>query len=302
MSGSDIGASVRARLLNKARAEGQDFNLILTRYALERFLYRLGCSAHAERFLLKGALLFDLWFDIPHRPTRDADLLGFGPVETSALENVFREICSYPGESEDGIHFQSETVTARAIRKEANYGGIRVTLIGLLAGARCPVQVDVGFGDAVTPGPELAHYPILLPELPGARLRVYPRYTVVSEKLEALTSLGIANSRIKDFFDLWVLATHAEFDGATLAKAIRATFNRRATPIPVGVPFGLSADFSADGQKQTQWRAFLSKNALEPVALDVVLALLRSFLDLPLSVARSGETWSASWARGGGWR
>jgi len=301
VSGSDIGASVRARLLNKAKAEGQDFNLILTRYALERLLYRLGVSVHAERFLLKGALLFDLWFDIPHRPTRDADLLGFGPAETSILETIFMELCSISGEPDDGIRFQPETISASEIRKEASYSGIRITLIGLLAGARCPVQIDVGFGDAVIPAPELVNYPTLLPELPGPRLRAYPRYTVVAEKLEALTSLGIANSRMKDFFDLWVLASQADFDGATLVRAIRATFERRGTPFPASVPFGLSEDFSTDVQKQIQWRAFLKKNALESIALDTVLSRLRVFLELPLDAARSGGAWSASWQSGDGW-
>lgn len=301
MSGPDVGASVRARLLNKAKSEGQDFNLILTRYALERFLYRLGSSAHAERFLLKGALLFDIWFDIPHRPTRDADLLGFGPAEVSALETLFTELCTLSGEPDDGIRFEPETVSASEIRKEANYGGIRVTLVGLLAGARCQVQMDVGFGDVVTPAPELVDLPPMLPDLPAPRLRAYPRYTVVAEKLEALTSLGIANSRMKDYFDLWVLANHAEFDGATLAEAIRATFGRRATPLPAGVPFGLSEDFASDGQKQTQWRAFLGKNTLESIALDVVLSLLRRFLELPLDAARSGGPWSASWHHNDGW-
>ncbi len=213
MTGPDIGASIRARLLNKAKAEGQDFNLILTRYALERLLYRLGSSSHAERFLLKGALLFDLWFDIPHRPTRDVDLLGFGPAEIPILEAVFRDLCVGASEPDDGIRFQAETVRGMDIRKEANYAGIRVTLVGLLAGARCSVQVDVGFGDAVTPAPESVDYPVMLPELPAPRLRAYPRYTVVAEKLDALVTLGIANSRMKDYFDLWVLARQADFDG-----------------------------------------------------------------------------------------
>lgn len=198
MTGPDIGASIRARLLNKAKAEGQDFNLVLTRYALERLLYRLGSSSHAERFLLKGALLFDLWFDIPHRPTRDVDLLGFGPAEIPILEAVFRDLCAAASEPDDGIRFQAETVRGMEIRKEANYAGIRVTLVGLLAGARCSVQVDVGFGDAVTPAPEPVDYPVILPELPAPRLRAYPRYTVVAEKLDALVTLGIANSRMKD--------------------------------------------------------------------------------------------------------
>lgn len=289
MSGPDIGASIRARLLAKAKAEGQDFNLVLTRYALERLLYRLGASGYAERFLLKGALLFDLWFDIPHRPTRDADLLGFGPAEIPVLEALFRELCVAVGEPEDGIRFQAETVRAEEIRKEANYGGIRVTLVGLLAGARCPVQVDVGFGDAVTPAPEPVEYPTILPELPAPRLRAYPRETVVAEKLEALVTLGIANSRMKDYFDLWVLASHADFDGDTLARAVRATFERRATQIPEGVPFGLTDAFAEDPQKQTQWRAFLARNALDPVPLAEVLDLLRGFLMPALNAARLGS-------------
>ena len=198
MTGPDIAASIRARLLNKAKVEGQDFNLVLTRYALERLLYRLGSSSHAGRFLLKGALLFDLWFDIPHRPTRDVDLLGFGPAEIPILEAVFRDLCASTSEPDDGIRFQAETVRGMDIRKEANYAGIRVTLVGVLAGARCPVQVDVGFGDAVTPAPEPVDYPVMLPGLPAPRLRTYPRYTVVAEKFEALVTLGIANSRMKD--------------------------------------------------------------------------------------------------------
>jgi len=302
VSGPDIGASIRARLLAKAKAGGQDFNLVLTRYALERLLYRLGASGYAERFLLKGALLFDLWFDVPHRPTRDADLLGFGPAEIPALEALFRELCAAVVEPEDGIRFQAETVRAEEIRKEANYGGIRVTLVGLLAGARCPVQVDVGFGDAVTPGPEPVEYPTILPELPAPRLRAYPRETVVAEKFEALVTLGIANSRMKDYFDLWILASHADFDGDTLARAIRATFERRATRLPEGVPFGLTDAFAEDSQKQTQWRAFLARNALDPVPLAEVLDLLRGFLMPALQAAWAAVPAPARWHPGEGWR
>ena len=302
MTGPDLAASVRARLLNKAKAEQQDFNLILTRYALERLLYRLGRSNHAERFLLKGALLFDLWFDIPHRPTRDADLLGFGPAEIPRIEAVFRDLCAGTCEPDDGIRFQAETIRALEIRKEASYAGLRVTLVGLLAGARCPVQVDVGFGDAVTPAPELVDYPPMLPELPGPRLRAYPRYTVVAEKLEALVSLGIANSRMKDFFDLWILVRQADFDGAILTQAIRATFHRRATPLPDGVPFGLTEDFANDRQKQIQWQAFLNKNALGSLSLPEILDLLRRFLMPPLSGGRTNLSSVGHWPPGGGWR
>lgn len=284
MSNRNTAASVRARLLAKARTDKQDFNLVLTRYALEHLLYRLSISGHADHFLLKGALLFDLWFGIPHRPTRDADLLGFGSAEIPHVEAVFREICAV--ELDDGMRFQPDSVHAEEIRKEANYSGVRVTLIGLLDGARCPVQVDVGFGDAVTPGPEAIDYPVLLPGMPAPRLRAYPRYTVIAEKLEALVSLGIANSRMKDYFDLWILSRYTDFDGELLCRAIHATFERRRTPLPDAVPFGLSDEFAQDRQKQTQWQAFLKKNALAELTLDEVVIGLRAFLSSPLNALR----------------
>ncbi|MEW6119217.1 MAG: nucleotidyl transferase AbiEii/AbiGii toxin family protein, partial [Pseudomonadota bacterium] len=279
MNQRNIAASVRARLLNRARDTQQDFNLVLTRYALERLLYRLSISPHADQFLLKGALLFDLWFDIPHRPTRDADFLGFGPAELPHLEGVFKEVCAI--DTGDGVMFRPDTVQAAEIRKEANYAGVRVTLLGLIDGARCPIQVDIGFGDAVTPGPEDVQYPVMLPEFDAPKLRVYPRYTVVAEKLEALASLGIANSRMKDYFDLWILSRYTDFDGALLCKAIHATFERRRTPLPDSVPFGLSDEFAQDRQKQTQWQAFLRKNALDELQLSEVVAGLRAFLSFP---------------------
>ncbi len=280
MSSRNTAASVRARLLAKARADKQDFNLVLTRYALERLLYRLSVSAQADHFLLKGALLFDLWFDFPHRPTRDADLLGYGSSEIPHVEAAFRDICAVG--PDDGMRFQTDSVHALEIRKEANYSGVRVTLIGLLDGARCHVQVDVGFGDAVTPGPEVVSYPVMLPDMPPPKLRAYPRYTVVAEKLEALVSLGIANSRMKDFFDLWVLSRHTDFDGALLCKAICATFERRGTPLPDGIPFGLSDEYAQDLQKRTQWQAFLKKNALDELQFSEVVAGLRAWLSFPL--------------------
>jgi hypothetical protein len=230
------------------------------------------------------------------------DLLGFGPAEIPILEAVFRDLCAGTSEPDDGIRFQPETVRAEEIRKEANYAGIRVTLVGLLAGARCPVQVDVGFGDAVTPAPEPVDYPVMLPELPAPRLRAYPRETVVAEKLEALVTLGIANSRMKDYFDLCVLARQADFDGDTLTRAIRATFDRRTTPMPDGVPFGLPEDFAQDRQKQVQWRAFLAKNALEPVPLAEVLDLLRHFLMPPLGAVVPGASQVGHWRPSEGWR
>jgi len=300
MNTRNIGASVRDRLLNKARAEKLDYNLLLTRYALERMLYRLSISEQRDQFLLKGALLFDLWFDVPHRPTHDADFLGFGSADIPHVEEIFRSISRI--EVEDGIVFQPDSVKAAEIRKEANYAGVRITLMGFLDSARCPVQIDVGFGDAVVPGPEDVSYPIILPGMPEPQIRAYPRYTVVAEKLEALTSLGMLNSRMKDFFDLWVLAKHSNFDGAVLTRAVAATFERRTTPIPQGIPIGLSDEFINDVQKEKQWQAFLRKNALDPMPLVVVIADLREFLLPILSSISANVSYDKSWRIGNGWQ
>lgn len=300
MNPKNISASVRARLLNKARAEKQDFNLLLTRYALERILYRLSISQQRDQFLLKGALLFDLWFDVPHRPTHDADFLGFGSAEIPHIEALFRQICRL--EVKDGIAFQPESVKAAEIRKEANYAGVRVTLMSMLDSARCPVQIDIGFGDAVVPGPEEVLYPVILGEMAEPHLRVYPRYTVVAEKLEALTSLGMLNSRMKDYFDLWVLARHSDFDGSVLSRAVAATFERRRTVIPDGVPIGLADEFIQDTQKEKQWQAFLRKNALDKTPLATVVGDLRDFLLPVLTAIAAGSSHDYAWRAGAGWQ
>lgn len=300
MSVRNISASVRDRLLNKARTEKLDFNLLLTRYALERMLYRLSISKQRDQFLLKGALLFDLWFDVPHRPTHDADFLGFGSAEIPHIEEIFRDICRI--EVEDGIAFQPDTVKAAEIRKEANYAGVRVTLLGILDSARCAVQIDIGFGDAVVPGPDEVHYPVILGEMPGPHLHVYPRYTVVAEKLEALTSLGMLNSRMKDYFDLWILAKHSDFDGLILSRAVAATFDRRRTAVPTGVPIGLSDEFINDAQKGKQWQGFLRKNALDPMSLATVVADLRDFLMPVLAAIAAGGSHDYPWRAVAGWQ
>ena len=299
MNQRNTAASVRARLLTRARETRQDFNLVLTRYALERLLYRLSVSRHANQFLLKGALLFDLWFDIQHRPTRDADFLGFGSDELPHLETVYKDVCAI--EADDGVTFLPNTVQAVEIRKEAHYAGVRVTLIGLIDRARCPMQVDIGFGDAVTPGPEYVQYPVMLSEFAAPKLRVYPRYTVVAEKLEALASLGIANSRMKDYFDLWILARYTEFDGDIMRRAIRATFDRRQTMLSPVIPFGLTDDFAQDAQKQTQWQAFLGKNRLEALQLMDVVASLRNFLLPVIEAANADADYPQHWPAGGSW-
>jgi hypothetical protein len=299
MNERNVAASVRTRLLNRARESKQDFSLVLTRYAIERLLYRISVSNHADQFLLKGALLFDLWFDIPHRPTRDADFLGFGSAELPHIEGVFREICAI--ETHDGVAFQPDTVHAAEIRKDANYAGVRVMLLGVIDGARCQIQIDIGFGDAVTPGPDDVEYPVMLAEFAAPKLRVYPRYTVVAEKFEALSKLGIANSRMKDYFDLWVLARHTDFVGDILRRAVQATFERRKTVLTGQPPFGLTDAFAQDAQKQMQWQAFLKKNRLEALALTEVIAALATFMLPVVEAASVNTTFPARWQAGGPW-
>ena len=223
-------ASIRARLKQHTDTSKQDFNLTLTRYGLERLLYRLSVSEHTPNFLLKGALLFQLWYGQPHRPTRDADLLGFGRDDIPTLVGVFRSICGIA--VDDGIVFDPESVAGTEIRKDAGYGGVRIDLRATLDSARLAMQIDIGFGDAVTPQAQLVTYPTLLADVPAPTLRAYPKATVVAEKLHAVTHLGMTNSRMKDFFDLWVLLHDTTMDDAELQQAIEATFARRQTAIP----------------------------------------------------------------------
>lgn len=279
----NVAASIRARLLNLAKAQGVDFNQVLVRFALERILYRLTQSPHADRFLLKGALLFTLWYDMPHRATRDADLLGFGASDLESVAQVFRDIAAVA--VADGIVFDPASVAVDEIRKEAGYSGVRVVIAGEIAKARCKTQIDVGFGDAVTPGPVDATYPVLLDDLPAPRLRAYPTYTVVAEKLHAIALLGMANSRLKDYFDLSVLLERETLDVDLLAQAIKATFERRGMSVPAALPVGLTDEFAHDPSRQALWQAFLKKNELAPQPLSTLVEGLRAALEPVLNRA-----------------
>lgn len=274
---NNVATSVRARLLNVAKAQGVDFNQVLVRFALERILYRLSQSEHADRFLLKGALLFALWYDMPHRATRDADLLGFGASDLESVAQTFRDIASVS--VDDGIVFDPASVVAEEIRKDVGYAGARILISGELAKARCKTQVDIGFGDAVTPGPIDATYPVLLDDLPAPHLRTYPVYTVVAEKLHAIALLGMTNSRVKDYFDLSVLLEREALDADLLARAIKATFERRGMAVPTELPVALSDEFAHDTSRQALWQAFVKKNGLDPEPLEAIVERLRSGLE-----------------------
>lgn len=294
----NIGASVRARLLDRARAERSDFQILLTRYALERLLYRLSVSPHRDRFILKGAMLFVTWVDDPFRPTRDLDLLGHGDSDAEAIAETFRGICAQPV-ADDGVTFDVAALTAAPIREEVEYGGVRVRTTATIAGARIPIQVDIGFGDAVTPAPVDIDYPALL-DAPVPKLRAYPVETVVAEKFEALVTLGIVNSRLKDFYDLWLISQTFELRQTTLVDAVKRTFELRGTVLPSDIPIGLTDEFAEAWA--AQWRAFLSRErmAAAPDALATIVADLRVFL-MPLVVGMQEEgVWppSGPWSRG----
>ncbi|HEY7124722.1 MAG TPA: nucleotidyl transferase AbiEii/AbiGii toxin family protein [Ktedonobacterales bacterium] len=298
----NIVASVHQRLLNLAAKQQQPFQVLLTRYALERLLYRLGQSAEASRFILKGALLFWLWDEHLHRATRDLDLLGSGDNSVEHWEQLFRSICSLPVEA-DGLVWLPESVVVRQMREDEEYEGLRAQIEARLGNARIPVQVDIGFGDAVTPAALEAEFPTLL-DFPAPRLRAYPRETVVAEKFWIMAQLGMANSRLKDFYDLWVLGHRFAFEGAVLAQAIQATFARRRTPLPSETPLALTGLFGDDRSKQVQWQAFLSKGKLEVEAsgLGAVVGFLQGFLLPPTLALPSEQPFALVWPAGGPWQ
>jgi predicted nucleotidyltransferase component of viral defense system len=268
----NIGASVRAKLLDRARVQRSDFQVLLTRYALERFLYRLSVSPYQDRFILKGAMLFITWVDDPFRPTRDLDLLGHGDNDPVNIAETFRAICTQPV-IDDGVTFDIAGLSAKPIREEVEYGGVRVRTTATIGGARIPIQVDdVGFGDVVTPAAVEIDYPVLL-EAPAPHLRAYPVETVVAENFEALVTLGITNSRLKDFYDLWMISRTFELRRTVLAGAVVRTFERRGTALPSDTPVGLTGEFASVWA--AQWRAFLSRDrmAAVPTAFDIVMPI-----------------------------
>lgn len=300
---TNLPASVRQRLLNLAKERRAEFQLILIQYGIERLLYRLSRSAYNDRFLLKGAMLFSVWSDEPFRSTRDVDLLGQGDSSVPATRKAFEDICRTAVE-DDGIEFMVDSIEGEEIRADQEYLGVRLRFEARLAGARIPIQIDIGFGDAVIPPPELIDYPVML-DSPVPRLRVYPREVVVAEKFHAMVIRGIANSRMKDFFDVWILASIFEFAGPRLSDAVAATFERRNTPLPSNpAPLALTGEFYNDAGKQIQWNAFLRKGRLKIQETDFgkVVLLLREFLMPPTLALAKKQVFKAKWQPGGPWR
>lgn len=299
MSGRDLGASVRQRLLNQARSQGRPFQELLQYFAMERFLYRLAKSPFADRFILKGALLLTAWRAPVARPTMDIDLAGKTDNELEHIRSLVGEVCDFATEP-DGIEFATGSIEVQRIKEDAEYEGVRVRFNATLAKARIPMQIDIGFGDVIVPRPIEIEYPAML-EFPPPVLMAYPKETVVAEKLEALTMLGLLNSRIKDYYDIALLARLYPFDGDLLAEAIRSTFRHRGTTIDPA-PVGLTEAFSADPARAVQWRAFIRRSRFDSESgLDEIVAQVRRFASAPLSATAREDSFDLKWMPGGPW-
>lgn len=294
---TNLAASVKQRLHNYAKIHGEDFNLVQVRFATERLLYRLSVSKYKDAFYLKGAMLFVLWENRPHRPTRDMDLLFLWQQDTEELSEVFSKVVSLKVEP-DGLIFDSSSIRVSQIREDNAYGGIRVKLTAFLGSGRIPLQVDVGLGDSVYPQPEWAELGTIL-DFPSPRIRPYPIYTVVAEKFQAMVELAEANSRMKDYYDIHYLLQNFHFDGNHLQEAIRQTFQRRKTEIPQTIPVGLSRDFATDQSKQTQWRAFLRKNQL--VGAEELPEIVAQIADFLMPILSDAEITGKRWTPDEGW-
>lgn len=296
----NFAASYRAKLLALARNRGEDFQFLLGRWIIERFLFRLAASRHKDSFVLKGAMLFLGLGGKLYRPTRDLDLLGFGSAEVGDVVARIAEVCSVP--ARDGIVFETEAIEAERIREDAEYEGLRIWVPASLDGAKVTIQIDVGFGDDVEPPPVERPFPTLLPLDPPV-VRAYPLEAVIAEKLQAMVVLGIANSRMKDFYDLWTLATTEQFDIRQLARSIEATFERRQTPLPEAAPTALTDEFLLDPAKRAQWKAFCRRLGLgENPSLEAVGRQIREFLMPVLERARKPADQILVWVPSGPWR
>jgi hypothetical protein len=298
----NLSASIRAKLLNHAKTKGDNFDRILVRYGVERFLYRLSKHYHRDRLILKGAMLFITWPEGAHRPTGDLDLLAYGPPEPDAMKMVIADICSVP-EPGDALVFDLDSIAVEAMREDEKYRGVRVTMVARLENTKINLQIDVGFGDAVHPEPKRITFPCLLPDMLVPEILAYPPETVIAEKFEAMVRFGEADGRLKDFNDIWVITKTFEFDMAILVEAVIGTFRRRETALPIDIPVALTDAFAALPAKRVGWASFLKKNppVMTPPRFEELLAELRRFLGPVLIAAATPNTARGKWDPTRGW-
>ncbi len=297
----NLPASVHQRLLDKAKASSRPFNELLQRFAIERFIYRLSRSRHADRFVLKGALMIAVWTGAGSRPTMDIDLEGKIANDPDAIAAVIKTACTTAVEN-DGMVFAPASVKATRIMEEAGYSGVRVRLRGNLGNAKIALQIDIGFGDIVVPEPKMIAYPVLL-DFPAPELKGYSKESTIAEKFHAMEQLGILNSRMKDFYDIWFLSHTFNFQGDVLSRAIAKTFANRGTPLPAA-PVVFDPVFSKDRLKIIQWRAFLEKSKLDaaPATFAEIIDGLRSFLQPIATALHKQRRFQAAWKTPGPWR
>lgn len=301
---ANLAASIKARLLNKARIVGSEFELFLVRYACERFLYRLGESVERDRCILKGATLLAIWMEEPYRATRDIDLLALGESDTETVRGLVASICSVPC-PEDGLVFDLATLQVSPIRDNQRYGGQRANLRALLGAARISVRVDFGFGDVVTPGPEEAHLPTLIEGVPAPVLHVYPQVTAIAEKFETMVQLGTVNSRMKDFYDIWAMSERFAFDGPVLQQAVTRCFQRRGTHLPVEMPDVLAPAFYSNAGRPGLWEAYGRQGGLfstPPNDFEDIGRRVQSFLGPVYASILAGDTFALHWPAAGPWQ
>ncbi len=298
----NIQASVRARLQNKAKETNRPFAEVLQYYGMERFLYRFSKSDYANKFVLKGALLFTVWQIPERRTTLDIDFLARFDNQVANIETVVRSICDHAVDS-DGLFFDAKTVQGRKIKEDADYEGVRVKFIGFLNRSRIPMQIDVGFGDIVYPKIKVIEYPVIL-DFPKPHLKGYPAESVISEKFEAMIKLGLLNSRMKDFYDIWLMMRQFDFSGTNLAEALKKTFNHRKTDLPVGKPLFAEEIYDEKSDRQTLWRTFLRKGDIKqaPDRLVTTAKEIENFLVEPLDALNKGIGFSKEWKTPGQWK
>lgn len=293
----NMSASVRARLNNLSRNTGEMFQYLLTRYAQERFLYRLGKSEHKDSFILKGATLFLLWEGVPHRRTKDIDFLRFGSSDPEQLRRVISDICKVVVD-DDGISYDSDSIEIGPIRENQEYDGYRVVIMVSLGQAKFKLWMDIGFGDDVSP--TMVTWPTIL-DSAAPQIRVYPQESVIAEKFHAMIEHGMDNSRMKDFFDLYYLAKHHDFDSVTIEKAIRATLGRRRLGLPTELSVAFTSKFYENDMKVTQWNAFLKKNGIEHFSFTMAVQTVKEFVWPVIVNANLGKSDKLVWKAGGPW-
>ncbi|MEK6564199.1 MAG: nucleotidyl transferase AbiEii/AbiGii toxin family protein [Candidatus Omnitrophota bacterium] len=297
----NIEASVKAQLQNKAKETNRPFAEVMQYYGMERFLYRFSKSKYADKFVLKGALLFAVWQIPDRRTTLDIDFLARFDNEVTTIEKVMKEVCDISVDL-DGLNFDSQTVKGTKIKEDADYEGVRVKFTGFLDRARIPMQIDVGFGDIVYPRTKVIDYPVIL-DFPKPHLNGYPQESVISEKFEAMIKLGLLNSRMKDFYDIWLMMRQFEFKGANIASAVKKTFNNRKTDVPNKKPLFANEIYDEKSDRQTLWSAFLKKGDIQhaPETLSTTAKEIENFLIEPIMALNENGNFDKTWKFPRGW-